>query len=269
MPTKSGLSAVDDLWRGLHDAALANWPARWPLWRCAVAILALLCLPGARTYLVSADKHGLDRWRPRRTGRSTRPDCRASVELWRFIRSSVFRSDAMDYSPTTRRPSIPSLRFVQGEDDLGKSVQSVCDQIAATLRAESAMAGRNIPLSQHRHWKFSPRRTIHGDGWTILALTCGVRRSVISSRCTPRAAKSFRSLLRIPSTRSKTCRWCRLSAGRNLPQHHALILGQPFRQRVDSWRFQLNSTLVSPPAYRARISFYRGLLLGSGLANTK
>ena len=49
----------------------------------------------------------------------------------------------MDYSPTTRRPSIPSLRFVQGEDDLGKSraIRMRPDRRHAPC-GESRMAGR-------------------------------------------------------------------------------------------------------------------------------
>ena len=48
----------------------------------------------------------------------------------------------MDYSSPARRPSIPSLRFVQGEDDIGKSREtSMRPNRSHAPRRESRVAG--------------------------------------------------------------------------------------------------------------------------------
>ena len=95
------------------DAALANWPVRWQLWRCAFAILALVCLPGARE-LVTYRQTNMDLVAGVLRERADARDL-IVVHPWTFgvsFRSPVFRSDAVDHASASRGSSVPSLRFV-------------------------------------------------------------------------------------------------------------------------------------------------------------
>lgn len=132
------------------DAALANWPARWQLWRWAFPVLMIACLPGAReliTYRQSnmdlvagvlrkgADAHDL-----------------IVVHPWTFGVSFD-----RQYSGPTSWTTVPPLadhRFhrydlFKAKMILKDPVQPVCDQIADTLGAGNHvwLIGE-IPLSQ-------------------------------------------------------------------------------------------------------------------------
>jgi hypothetical protein len=132
------------------DAALANWPARWQLWRCAFAILALLCLPGARE-LISYRQTNMDLIAGVLHERADPRDL-IVVHPWTFGVS--FDRQYSSPTPWTTVPPLADHRFhrydlFKAKMILENPAQSVCDQIAATLRAGNHvwLVG-NIPLSQ-------------------------------------------------------------------------------------------------------------------------
>ena len=132
------------------DAALANWPARWPLWRCAVAILALLCLPGARE-LISYRQTNMDLIAGVLHERADPHDL-IVVHPWTFGVS--FDRQYSGPTPWTTVPPLADHRFhrydlFKAKMILENPVQPVCDQIATTLRAGNHvwLVG-DIPLNQ-------------------------------------------------------------------------------------------------------------------------
>ena len=177
------------------DAAVANWPTRWQFWRCALAILALVCLPGARE-LTTYRQTNMDLVAELLRERAEARDL-IIVHPWTFGIS--FDRQYSGPTPWTTVPPLADHRFhrydlLKAKMILENPAQPVCDQVAATLRAgqSSVAGGRHSAEPNARHRKSSPRRTIRGDGWTILTLTSGARRSATSSRCTPPTAKSSR-----------------------------------------------------------------------------
>ena len=132
------------------DAALANWPARWQVWRTAFAILALVCLPGARE-LTSYRQTNMDLIASALRERADAHDL-IIVHPWTFGVS--FDRQYSGPTPWTTVPPLADHRFhrydlFKAKMTLENPVQPVCDQIAATLRAGNHvwLVG-DIPLSQ-------------------------------------------------------------------------------------------------------------------------
>ena len=132
------------------DAALANWPARWQVWRTAFATLALVCLPGARE-LTSYRQTNMDLIASALRERADAHDL-IVVHPWTFGVS--FDRQYSSPTPWTTVPPLADHRFhrydlFKAKMILENPAQSVCDQIAATLRAGNHvwLVG-NIPLSQ-------------------------------------------------------------------------------------------------------------------------
>ena len=132
------------------DAALSNWPARWQVWRCVFAILALLCLPGARE-LTSYRQTNMDLIAGVLHERADPRDL-IIVHPWTFGVS--FDRHYVGPTPWTTVPPLADHRFhrydlLKAKMMLENPAQSVCDQIAATLRAGNHvwLVG-DIPLSQ-------------------------------------------------------------------------------------------------------------------------
>jgi len=110
------------------DAALANWPARWQFWRCAFAILALVCLPGARELI---------------TYRQTNMDLVADV-----LRKRADAHDLIIVRPLADH-RFHRYDLFKAKMILENPAQPVCDRIAATLHAGNHvwLIG-DVPLSQ-------------------------------------------------------------------------------------------------------------------------
>jgi hypothetical protein len=132
------------------DAALSNWPARWPVWRCAFAILTLLCLPGARE-LISCRQTNMDLIAGVLHERADPRDL-IIVHPWTFGVS--FDRQYFGPTPWTTVPPLADHRFhrydlFKAKMILENPAQPVCDQIAATLRAGNHvwLVGE-IPLNQ-------------------------------------------------------------------------------------------------------------------------
>jgi hypothetical protein len=132
------------------DAALANWPVRWQVWRTAFAILALVCLPSARE-LTSYRQTNMDLIANALRERADAHDL-IIVHPWTFGVS--FDRQYSSPTPWTTVPPLADHRFhrydlFKAKMILENPAQSVCDQIAATLRAGNHvwLVG-NIPLSQ-------------------------------------------------------------------------------------------------------------------------
>ena len=132
------------------DAALANWPARWRVWRCAFAILALLCLPGARE-LISYRQTNMDLIAGVLHERAAPRDL-IIVHPWTFGVS--FDRQYFGPTPWTTVPPLADHRFhrydlFKAKMNLENPAQPVCDQIAVTLQAGNHvwLVG-DIPLSQ-------------------------------------------------------------------------------------------------------------------------
>jgi Dolichyl-phosphate-mannose-protein mannosyltransferase len=132
------------------DAALAKWPVRWQVWRPAFAILALVCLPGARE-LTSYRQTNMDLIASVLRERADAHDL-IIVHPWTFGVS--FNRQYSSPTPWTTVPPLADHRFhrydlFKAKMILENPAQSVCDQIAATLRAGNHvwLVG-NIPLSQ-------------------------------------------------------------------------------------------------------------------------
>ena len=132
------------------DAALASWPARWQFWRCAFAILALVCLPGARE-LTTYRQTNMDLVARLLRERADARDL-IIVHPWTFGVS--FDRQYSGPTPWTTVPPLADHRFHRYDLFKAKMVlenptQPVCDQVAATLRAGNHvwLVG-DIPLSQ-------------------------------------------------------------------------------------------------------------------------
>ena len=132
------------------DTALANWPARWQVWRCAFAILALLCFPGARE-LVSYRQTNMDLIADVLRERAAPRDL-IIVHPWTFGVS--FDRQYSGPTPWTTVPPLADHRFHRYDLFKAKMVlenpaQPVRDQITTTLRAGNHvwLVG-DIPLSQ-------------------------------------------------------------------------------------------------------------------------
>ncbi|PWT77653.1 MAG: hypothetical protein C5B58_16440 [Acidobacteria bacterium] len=132
------------------DAALANWPVRWQVWRCAFAILALFFLPDARE-LVSYRQTNMDLIAGVLRERADPRDL-IIVHPWTFGVS--FDHQYFGPTPWTTVPPLADHRFhrydlFKAKMILENPAQPVCDQIAATLRAGNHvwLVG-DIPLSQ-------------------------------------------------------------------------------------------------------------------------
>jgi Dolichyl-phosphate-mannose-protein mannosyltransferase len=132
------------------DAAVANWPARWQVWRCAFAIAALLCLPGARE-LISYRQTNMDLIAGVLRERAGPHDL-IIVHPWTFGVS--FDRQYFGPTPWTTVPPLADHRFhrydlFKAKMILENPAKPVCDQIAATLRVGNHvwLVG-DIPLSQ-------------------------------------------------------------------------------------------------------------------------
>ena len=132
------------------DAALANWPPRWQLWRCAFPVFALLCLPGARE-LISYRQTNIDLIAGVLQERADPRDL-IIVHPWTFGVS--FDRQYSGRTPWTTVPPLADHRIhrydlFKARMILENPVQPVCDQIAATLRAGNHvwLVG-DIPVSQ-------------------------------------------------------------------------------------------------------------------------
>ena len=132
------------------DAALANWPARWQFWRCAFAILALACLPGARE-LIAYRQTNMDLVAYVLRKRADAHDL-IIVHPWTFGVS--FDRQYSGPTPWTTVPALADHRFhrydlFKAKMILENPAQPVFDQVAATLRAGNHvwLIGE-IPLSQ-------------------------------------------------------------------------------------------------------------------------
>jgi len=132
------------------DAAVANWPARWQFWRCALAILALVCLPGARE-LTTYRHTNMDLVARVLRERADAHDL-IIVHPWTFGVS--FDRQYSGPVPWTTVPPLADHRFHRYDLFKAKMVlenptQPVCDQVAATLRAgDHVWLLGDIPLSQ-------------------------------------------------------------------------------------------------------------------------
>jgi len=132
------------------DAALANWPARWQFWRCALAILALACLPGARE-LIAYRQTNMDLVAYVLRKRADAHDL-IIVHPWTFGVS--FDRQYSGPTPWTTVPPLADHRFhrydlFKAKMILENPAQPVCDRIAATLHAGNHvwLIG-DVPLSQ-------------------------------------------------------------------------------------------------------------------------
>ena len=132
------------------DAALANWPARWQFWRCAFAILALVCLPGARE-LITYRQTNMDLIADVLRKRADAHDL-IIVHPWTFGVS--FDRQYSGPTPWTTVPPLADHRFhrydlFKAKMILENPAQPVCDRIAATLHAGNHvwLIG-DVPLSQ-------------------------------------------------------------------------------------------------------------------------
>ncbi len=132
------------------DAALANWPARWQFWRCAFAILALACLPGARE-LIAYRQTNMDLVADVLRKRADAHDL-IIVHPWTFGVS--FDRQYSGPTPWTTVPPLADHRFhrydlFKAKMILENPAQPVCDRIAATLHAGNHvwLIGE-VPLSQ-------------------------------------------------------------------------------------------------------------------------
>jgi hypothetical protein len=132
------------------DAAVANWPAHWQFWRCALAILALVCLPGARE-LTGYRQTNMDIVASLLRERADAHDL-IIVHPWTFGIS--FDRQYSGATPWTTVPPLADHRFhrydlFKAKMILENPAQPVCDQVAATLRAGNHvwLVG-DIPLSQ-------------------------------------------------------------------------------------------------------------------------
>ena len=132
------------------DAALANWPARWQFWRCAFAILALVCLPGARE-LITYRQTNMDLVADVLRKRANAHDL-IIVHPWTFGVS--FDRQYSGPTPWTTVPPLADHRFhrydlFKAKMILENPAQPVCDRIAATLHAGNHvwLIG-DVPLSQ-------------------------------------------------------------------------------------------------------------------------
>lgn len=132
------------------DAAVANWPARWQFWRCALAILAVVCLPGARE-LTTYRQTNMDLVARVLRERADAHDL-IIVHPWTFGVS--FDRQYSGPVPWTTVPPLADHRFHRYDLFKAKMVlenptQPVCDQVAATLRAgDHVWLLGDIPLSQ-------------------------------------------------------------------------------------------------------------------------
>jgi len=132
------------------DAAVANWPARWQFWRCALAILAVVCLPGARE-LTTYRHTNMDLVARVLRERADAHDL-IIVHPWTFGVS--FDRQYSGPVPWTTVPPLADHRFHRYDLFKAKMVlenptQPVCDQVAATLRAgDHVWLLGDIPLSQ-------------------------------------------------------------------------------------------------------------------------
>jgi len=132
------------------DAALVNWPARWLFWRCAFAILALVCLPGARE-LITYRQTNMDLVADVLRKRADAHDL-IIVHPWTFGVS--FDRQYSGPTPWTTVPPLADHRFhrydlFKAKMILENPAQPVCDRIAATLHAGNHvwLIG-DVPLSQ-------------------------------------------------------------------------------------------------------------------------
>ena len=132
------------------DAALANWPARWQLWRWAFPALMIACLPGARE-LIAYRQSNMDLVANVLLGRAGPHDL-IVVHPWTFGVS--FDRQYSGRTPWTTVPPLADHRFhrydlFKAKMVLEDPVRPVCDQIAGTLRAGNQvwLIGE-IPLSQ-------------------------------------------------------------------------------------------------------------------------
>ncbi len=132
------------------DAAVANWPARWRLWRWAFSIVALACLPGALK-LTAYRQTNMDLVADVLRERADAHDL-IIVHPWTFGVS--FDRQYSGPTPWTTVPALADHRFHRYDLFKKKMVlenpaQPVCDQIAATLRAGNHvwLVG-DVPLSQ-------------------------------------------------------------------------------------------------------------------------
>jgi len=132
------------------DAAVANWPARWQFWRCALAILVVVCLPGARE-LTTYRHTNMDLVARVLRERADAHDL-IIVHPWTFGVS--FDRQYSGPVPWTTVPPLADHRFHRYDLFKAKMVlenptQPVCDQVAATLRAgDHVWLLGDIPLSQ-------------------------------------------------------------------------------------------------------------------------
>jgi len=118
------------------DAAVANWPMRWQFWRCALAILTLVSLPGARE-LAMYRQTNMDLVAEVLRERSDARDL-IIVHPWTFGIS--FDRQYSGPTPWTTIPPLADHRFHRYDLFKAKMVlenpaQPVCDQVEATLRA--------------------------------------------------------------------------------------------------------------------------------------
>jgi Dolichyl-phosphate-mannose-protein mannosyltransferase len=132
------------------DAALANSPTRWQYWRCAFAILVLVCLPGARE-LTAYRQTNMDLIASVLRERADVHDL-IVVHPWTFGVS--FDRQYRGRTPWTTIPPLADHRFhrydlFKAKMVLENPVQPVFDRIAATLRAGNHvwLVGE-IPLSE-------------------------------------------------------------------------------------------------------------------------
>jgi hypothetical protein len=132
------------------DAALANWPARWQVWRWALAVLALGSVPSARE-LVAHRQTNMDLIASVLRERTDAHDL-IIVHPWTFGVS--FDRQYSGPTPWTTVPPLADHRFhrydlFKAKMILENPAQPVCDQVAATLRAGNHvwLVGE-IPLSQ-------------------------------------------------------------------------------------------------------------------------
>jgi hypothetical protein len=132
------------------DAAVAKWPTRWQVWRCALAILALVSLPGARE-LTTYRQTNIDLVAKLLRERAEARDL-IIVHPWTFGIS--FGRQYSGPTPWTTVPPLADHRFhrydlLKAKMILENPAQPVCDQVAATLRAGNQvwLVG-DIPLSE-------------------------------------------------------------------------------------------------------------------------
>jgi len=132
------------------DAALANWPSRLQIWRCAFAIFALFCLPSAHE-LVSYRQTNMDLVADLLRERAGAHDL-IIVHPWTFGVS--FNRKYSGPTPWTTVPPLADHRFhrydlFKAKMTLENPAEPVCDHIAATLHAgDHVWLVGDIPLSQ-------------------------------------------------------------------------------------------------------------------------